>query len=67
MGSLWWSAAGDLATALFTGNPAEILVGLVLVAPITASLLISLLGLVLDLLPNGSADDRPPSVVESTS
>ncbi|MCD2198278.1 hypothetical protein LQ327_33425 [Actinomycetospora endophytica] len=51
---VWWAAAGDLATALFTGNPAEILIGLVLVGPITASLLISLLGLALDLLPHDS-------------
>ncbi|NMO93591.1 hypothetical protein [Actinomycetospora sp. TBRC 11914] len=64
---VWWSAAGDLATALFTGNPAEILVGLVLVGPITTSLVISLLGLILDLLPGEPADDRSASVVASGS
>lgn len=56
-GVVWWSAAGDLATALFTGNPAEIVVGLVLVGPIVTSVLISLLGLVVDLLPT-DAEDR---------
>lgn len=58
---VWWSAAGDLATALFTGNPAEVLIGLVLVGPITASLLISLLGLVVDLLPDERADEAAPT------
>ncbi|WP_407651432.1 zinc metalloprotease [Actinoplanes sandaracinus] len=45
----WWAAA-DLVIALFTGNLAEIVVGVLLVAPIVASVLFSTLGLLLEVV-----------------
>jgi hypothetical protein len=43
----WW-AASDLVVALFTGSPAEIAVGILLVAPVVASVVLSTLGLLLE-------------------
>ncbi|ROP28068.1 zinc metalloprotease [Couchioplanes caeruleus] len=43
----WW-AASDLVIALFTGNVAEIAVGILLVAPVVAGMLFSTLGLLLE-------------------
>lgn len=43
----WWAAA-DLVVALFNGNVAEVVVGVLLVAPLVASILFSSLGLLLE-------------------
>ncbi|MHA4855048.1 hypothetical protein L1080_036920 [Rhodococcus sp. MSC1_016] len=45
---VWWWVIGDLLRALFTGNPAEILIGVYLVGPFLLGLLFSIVGLVIE-------------------
>ena len=47
-GWVFWWAAADLVVALFTGNVAETVVGVLLVAPLVAGLLFSTLGLLVE-------------------
>jgi putative peptide zinc metalloprotease protein len=42
---VWWLAAGDMITALFAGNPAEILLGLYVIVPVALAALFSGIGL----------------------
>lgn len=45
---LWWLAAGDLVTALFEGNAAEVLLGLYVVVPLAVAVVLSTIGLVIE-------------------
>ncbi len=47
---LWWLAAGELIRALFTGNPAEILLGLYVVVPFALGAIFSTVGLVIEVV-----------------
>ncbi|GAA0813025.1 hypothetical protein [Spirilliplanes yamanashiensis] len=47
-GLVFWYAAHDLLAALFAGNAAEFVVGVLVVAPVAAGLLFSTLGLLLE-------------------
>ena len=51
----WWTAS-DLVIALFTGNVAEILIGIYYVGPLVLGLVFSVLGLILETL---SSPSRP--------
>jgi hypothetical protein len=52
---VWWLAAGDLIQALFSGNPAEVLLGLYVVIPVALAALFSAIGLVLEFVAKPSA------------
>jgi hypothetical protein len=52
-GLVWWSAAGDLASSLLSGDLADVVVGIVLVGPFAAGLLFSTLGLLLEVAAAG--------------
>lgn len=58
---IWWLAAGDLLLALFDGNPAEIALGLYVVAPVALGVMFSLLGFVLELT------SKPPDIRPAAS
>ncbi|GAF45567.1 hypothetical protein [Rhodococcus wratislaviensis] len=45
---VWWWVIGDLLRALFTGNPAEIVIGVYLVGPFLLGILFSIVGLVIE-------------------
>jgi hypothetical protein len=45
---VWWAVAADLVRALFAGSIIEIAVGVVLVGPLLAGILLSSLGLILE-------------------
>ncbi|MCD2196167.1 hypothetical protein LQ327_22600 [Actinomycetospora endophytica] len=47
---VWWAVAHDLVAALFTGNVTDIVVGVIVVGPVVLGLLVSSLGLVLEVL-----------------
>ena len=47
---VWWLAAGELITSLFAGNPAEILLGLYVVLPVGIAVVLSTVGLLLEVL-----------------
>jgi hypothetical protein len=47
---VWWLAAGDLITSLFEGSPAEILLGLYVVVPFAMAVVLSTVGLALEVL-----------------
>ena len=47
LAAVFWYAAGDLVTALFAGNLADILIGLYYVGPLALGILFSSIGLVL--------------------
>jgi len=47
---VWWLAAGDLIRSLFSGNPAEILLGLYVVVPFAIGAVLSTVGLVLEVV-----------------
>lgn len=47
---VWWLAAGGLVMALFSGNVAEILLGLYVIVPVAIGLVFSLIGLLLELV-----------------
>lgn len=47
---VWWLAAGDLVKALFSGNAAEILLGLYVVMPVIVAALLSAVGLLMELV-----------------
>jgi putative peptide zinc metalloprotease protein len=51
-GYIWWIVVDDLLTSLFTGNLAEILVGVLLVGPTGIGLLLSMIGMISDALPS---------------
>ena len=50
-GYIWWIVVDDLLTSLFTGNLAEIVVGVLLVGPTAIGLLVSIIGVISDALP----------------
>jgi hypothetical protein len=52
---IWWSAASGLITALFDGNPAEVLLGLYVVVPFALALLFSIVGLIGEMVAAPSA------------
>jgi putative peptide zinc metalloprotease protein len=45
-GYIWWTVVHDLLTSLFTGNFAEIVVGVLLVGPTAIGLLMSIIGMI---------------------
>ena len=47
---VWWLAAGELITSLFAGNLAEILLGLYVVLPVGIAVVLSTVGLLLEVL-----------------
>jgi len=47
---VWWLAAGELIASLFAGNPAEILLGLYVVLPVGIAVVLSTVGLLLEVL-----------------
>ena len=47
---VWWLAAGELITSLFDGNPAEVLLGLYVVVPFGIAVVLSTVGLLLEVL-----------------
>jgi len=49
-GYIWWIVVDDLLTSLFTGNLAEIVVGVLLVGPTAIGLLVSSIGMISDAL-----------------
>lgn len=59
---LFWHAAGALVTTLLAGGPGEIVVGVILVAPVAAGLTLSALGLLLETLPESAPPGKPTAV-----
>ena len=55
---VWWLAAGDLIKALFSGNPAEVLLGLYVVIPVALAALFSAIGLALEFVAKPSAGQQ---------
>ena len=49
-GYIWWIVVDDLLTSLFTGSLAEIVVGVLLVGPTAIGLLLSIIGMITDVL-----------------
>lgn len=45
----WWLAAGDLVTALFTGNVIEMLLGLYIIVPLVLAAVFSMIGLAVEM------------------
>ena len=60
---VWWSAAGELITSLFQGNPAEVLLGLYVVLPVGIAVVFSTVGLSLEVLAKPSLYQSDPSSV----
>lgn len=63
---VWWAVAADLVRALFAGSVTDIIIGVVLVGPLALSVLLSTLGLLLEVaLPSENATaDSPRTPVE---
>ena len=57
-----WVAAGDLLRALFTGDPGEVVIGVLVVGPFVISIILNSLGMVLDAMLHDEVDGNPAPV-----
>jgi len=57
-----WVASGDLLRALFTGDPGEVVIGIVVIGPFLIGILLNTLGMVLDAMLPDEIDENPAPV-----